>query len=295
MIGRVTSGTMTQQSLRTLQTNLADRERLQYQAASQRAFRSPSEDPAAAATTLGVHGDQSRVAQFARNLSDGMAWVTTVDTALGASTDLLNRARDLTAQGANSGALSAAARESIAQELETISAELLAQANTTVLGRSVFAGTSDAGAAFEAGTFAFNGTGGDGVQRRISDNETVRVDFDGAQAFGQGPTSAFALLNDIAAELRGGANVGPRLDDIDARLKEVVSARGTTGARQGQIERAASHNLAASTDLEARRAEVENVDSLEVLVRLQSAELVFQSALQVTARSLQTNLLEFLR
>lgn len=295
MIGRITSSTMTQQSLRTLQTNLADRERLQNQAASQRAFRTPSEDPAAAATTMGVHGEQSRVAQYARNLSDGMAWVTSVDTALGASTDLLNRARDLTAQGANSGALSQTARESIAQELETISAELLAQANTTVLGRSVFAGTSDSGGAFEPGTFTFNGSPGDGVRRRISDNETVRVDFDGAQAFGEGADSAFALLNDIAAELRGGANIGSRLGDIDARLKDVVAARGTTGARQVQIERAASQNLATSTDLEARRAAVENVDSLEVLVRLQSAELVFQSALKVTATSLQTNLLEFLR
>lgn len=295
MIGRITSNTMTQQSLRTLQTNLADRERLQNQAASQRAFRSPSEDPAAAATALGVHGDQSRVAQFARNLSDGLAWVTTVDTALGASTDLLNRARDLTAQGANSGALSPTARESIAQELESISAELLAKANTTVLGRSVFAGTSDSGSAFDPVTFAFNGSPGDGVRRRISDNETVRVDFDGSQAFGAGATSAFALLNDIAAELRGGGDIGHRLEDIDARLTDVVAARGATGARQVQIERAASQNLSASIDLEARRAEVENVDSLEVLVRLQSAELVFQSALQVTAKSLQTNLLEFLR
>jgi len=295
MIGRITSNTMTQQSLRTLQTNLADRERLQNQAASQRAFRSPSEDPAAAATTLGVHGDQSRVAQFARNLSDGMAWVTTVDAALGASTDLLNRARDLTAQGANSGALSPTAREAIAQELESIGAELLAKANTTVLGRSVFAGTSDAGSAFDPVTFAFNGSPGAGVQRRISDNETVRVDFDGSQAFGVGAGSAFALLGDIAAELRGGGDVGGRLTDIDARLKDVIAARGATGARQMQIERATAQNLSASIDLEARRAEVENVDSLEVLVRLQSAELVFQSALQVTAKSLQTNLLEFLR
>lgn len=295
MIGRITSTTMTQQSLRTLQTNLADRERLQNQAASQRAFRSPSEDPAAAATTLGVHGEQSRVAQFARNLSDGMAWVTTVDTALNASTDLLNRARDLVAQGANSGALSPTARESIAQELETISKELLAQANTTLLGRNVFAGTGDADAAFDPTTFTFNGTPGDGVQRRISDNETVRVDSDGAQVFGQGANSAFALLNDIAAELRGGTNIGGRLDDIDARLTDVVSARGATGARQVQLERATAQNLSTSIDLEARRTEVENVDTLEVLVNLESAELVFQSALQVTARSLQTNLMEFLR
>ncbi|ALX67022.1 flagellar hook-associated protein FlgL [Microbacterium sp. XT11] len=295
MIGRITTSTMTQQSLRTLQANLAERERLQYQATSQRSFRTPSEDPTAAAAALGIHGEQTRVAQYARNINDGMAWVTTIDAALGASADLLNRARDLTVQGANSGALSPAARESIAQELETISAELLAQANTRMLGRNVFAGTSDAGAAFEAGTFAFAGGAGAGVLRRIGDAESVRVDIDGSAAFGEGADSAFALLQDIAAQLRSGADIGGRLDDVDARLKAVVSARGAAGARQVQLERASSQNLAASTDLEARRAAVENVDSLEVLVKLESAELVFQSALQVTARSLQTTLLEFLR
>lgn len=295
MNGRITSSTMTDQTLRTLQANLAARDRLQNQATSQRAFRTPSDDPAAAATTLAIHGEQARVAQYARNLGDGMAWVTAADTALGAGIDLLNRARDLTVQGANSGALSAAARESIAAELESISAGLLAQANTTVLGRSVFAGTSDAGRAFEAGTFTFNGTAGSSVIRRINDNETVRVDVDGSRAFGVGATSVFALLGDIAAELRSGAEVGSRLGDIDSRLTSMISAQGTTGAQQAQIERASSQNLAVSVDLEARRAGAEDVDSLEVLVRLQSSELVFQSALQVTARSLQTNLLEFLR
>lgn len=295
MIGRITSSTMTEQTLRTLQSNLADRDRLQSQATSQRAFRAPSEDPAAAATALGVHGEQARVAQYARNLSDGMAWVTTVDTALGAGIDLLNRARDLTVQGANSGALSQAARDSIAAELESISAGLLTQANTTMLGRSVFAGTSDAGRAFDPGTFTFNGTAGSSVNRRINDNETVRVDADGARAFGEGTTSIFAVLGDIAAQLRSGADVGSRLADIDLRLKSMTEAQGATGAQQAQLERATSQNLSVSIDLEARRAGVEDVDSLDVLVRLQSAELVFQSALQVTARSLQTNLLEFLR
>ncbi len=295
MIGRITSSTMTEQTLRTLQSNLADRDRLQSQATSQRVFRTPSEDPAAATAALGMHGEQARVAQYARNLSDGMAWVTTVDTALGASVDLLNRARDLTVQGANSGAVSQAARDSIAAELESISASLLAQANTTVLGRSVFAGTSDTGRAFEAGTFAFNGTAGSSVNRRINENQTVRVDVDGSQTFGVGATSVFAVLEGIAADLRAGADVGSRLADIDAGLDGMIAARGAVGGQQAQIERAMSQNLAVSVDLEARRADVEDVDSLEVLVRLQSAELVFQSALQVTARSLQTNLLEFLR
>jgi len=295
MIGRITNNTMTEQTLRNLQTNLAARDRLHNQATSQRAFQVPSEDPTAAAIALGVHGEQSRASQYARNISDGMAWVTTADTALATSIDLLNRARDITAQGANSGALSDAAREAIAAELDSISEELLSQANTAVLGRSVFAGTSDAGKAFEPGTFTFTGTTTSSVQRRISDAESVRVDADGAAAFGQGPASVFALLNDIATELRAGTNVGPRIGDIDSRLRSMVATQGSIGARQVQLERAGAHNLAVSIDLETRRTEIENVDSLEVLVHLQSAELIYQSALQVTAKSLQTNLLEFLR
>lgn len=295
MIGRISSSTMTQQTLRTLQSHLQERDRLQNQATSQRAFRVPSEEPAAAATTLGVHGEQSRVAQYARNIGDGMAWVTSADSALASSVGMLNRARDLVVQGANSGALNDAARASIAAELDSISKELLSQANTTMAGRSIFAGTSDAGEAFDPTTFAFHGAPGGGVQRRIDDDTTVRVDVDGSAVYGEGANSVFALLGDIAAQLRSGAAVGPRLDDIDARLRTMVSAQGGVGARQAQLERASSQNLASSTDLEARRASVENVDSIEVLVKLQSAELVYQSALQVTAKSLKTNLLDFLR
>ncbi|OZD55361.1 flagellar hook-associated protein 3 [Rhodococcus sp. 06-1477-1B] len=295
MIGRITSSTVNQQALRTLQSGLADRSRLQDRATSQLAIRAPSEDPAVAAAILGVHGEQARASQYARNISDALTWVTTADTALGASIDLLNRARDLTAQGANSGALSPAARDSIAAELESVSRELLSHANTTVLGRTVFAGTDDSGRAFDPTTFAFTGVAGSSVERRIAENEKVRVDLDGADAFGVGGVSVFATLQGIAADLRAGTDVGTRLADVDAHLKNLVTARGVTGARQAQVERAQATNVSVGVDLEARRAGVENVDTLEVYIALQSAELVYQSALQVTAKTLQTTLLEFVR
>lgn len=295
MIGRITSSTVNQQALRTLQAGLADRARLQDQATSQLAIRAPSDDPTVAAAILGVHGEQSRASQYARNISDALTWVTTADTALGASIDLLNRARDLTAQGANSGALSPAARDSIAAELESVSLELLSHANTTVLGRTVFAGTDDSGRAFDPATFAFTGVPGAAVDRRISENERVRVDLDGADAFGVGEASVFATLQQVAADLRAGTDVGSRLTEVDAHLKQLVTARGATGARQAQIERAQATNASVGVDIEARRAEVENVDTLEVYIKLKSAELVYQSALQVTAKTLQTTLLEFVR
>lgn len=284
---------MTQTAMRHLQSNLSELARLQEQATSQRAFAAPSDDPAAAAATMALHAEQRRTDQYARNVDDGLAWVTTADTAITASTALLARVRDLTAKGANDGALDAVAKEALAVELEGIRDELLAQANTRFLGRSVFAGTSDS-AAF-APDYSYSGTPDSEVVRRVSDAASVRVDTDGAAVFGVGANSAFALVDRIVADLRGGANVGPRLAEIDDRRTAMLGAQGSVGTRQSQIERAKEAVVQNSVSLESRRAAVEDVDSVEVLVQLQAQELVYRSALAVNARVLQPSLMEFLR
>ncbi|MDD7945921.1 flagellin [Microbacterium sp. NE2HP2] len=293
MISRVTSQTLAQSALRNLQSGLNDLSRLQNQATSQRAFAAPSDDPAAASAALDLHAAQHRNAQYARNIGDGLTWVTTVDNAITASTSLLGRARDLTLRGANSGALDANAREAIALELETIADELFAQANTTLLGRSVFAGTTE-GSAFAA-DFTFAGVPGSEVRRRVADGETVRVDASGAEVFGSGEDSVFALIGSIVADLRGGADMRGRIDQIDERMNAMLGVQGTVGARQNQIMRAKDAAADATVSLEAQRAAVEDIDTVEVLVALKSQELVYQSALAVTARVMQPTLMDFLR
>ncbi|WP_454170832.1 flagellin N-terminal helical domain-containing protein [Microbacterium maritypicum] len=293
MISRVTSSAMTQTAMRQLQSNLSELARLQEQATSQRAFTAPSDDPAAAAAALALHAEQRRTEQYARNIDDGLAWVTAADTAITASTALLGRIRDLTAQGANDGALDATAKEALAVELEGIGKELLAQANTRLLGRSVFAGTSDT-AAFAA-DYNHSGVPGAEVTRRVSDAASVRVDTDGAAAFGTGDDSVFALVDKIVADLRSGTNVGPRLGEIDSRRTAMLGVQGSVGTRQSQIERAKEAAVHNSVFLESRRTAVEDVDSIEVLVRLQAQELVYRSALAVNARVLQPSLMDFLR
>lgn len=293
MISRVTSQTLAQSALRNLQSGLNDLSRLQNQATSQRAFAAPSDDPAAASAALDLHAAQHRNAQYARNIGDGLTWVTTVDNAISASTSLLGRARDLTLRGANSGALDANAREAIALELETIADELFAQANTTLLGRSVFAGTTE-GSAFGP-DFAFAGVPGSEVRRRVADGETVRVDASGAEVFGSGEDSVFALIGSIVADLRGGADMRGRIDQIDDRMNAMLGVQGTVGARQNQIMRAKDAAADATVSLEAQRAAVEDIDTVEVLVALKSQELVYQSALAVTARVMQPTLMDFLR
>jgi flagellar hook-associated protein 3 FlgL len=129
----------------------------------------------------------------------------------------------------------------------------------------------------------------------VSDAASVRVDTDGAAVFGTGDDSVFALVDRIVADLRSGTNVGPRLAEIDDRRTAMLGVQGSVGTRQSQIERAKEAAVQNSVSLESRRTAVEDVDSIEVLVRLQAQELVYRSALAVHARVQQRSLLDFLR
>ena len=114
MITRVTQQGLHQASLQHLQTNLARMSQLQGQLSSGKAITKPSDDPAGTALTLQLRADRRAADQAARNADDGAAWLTVADSALQTSLSTLRRARDLTVQGANSGAMSPTSREAIA-------------------------------------------------------------------------------------------------------------------------------------------------------------------------------------
>lgn len=293
MVNRVTSQTMMAASQRNLQSSAAQLARVQALASSQQKIGKPSDDPTGTANSLRVRVDQAATAQYGRNIDDGNAWLTTIDSALSSTTDILRRVRDLTVQGANDGALSPSAKEAIAKELEGLRSDLLGQANTKYAGRTVFAGTSDAGVAFDP-SYAFSGTGNP-VTRRLDGSTTVRVDADGAAVFGTGAGSVFALVDTIVADLRSGVNVGSQLATIDTRLSAALSQQSAIGANQAQVNKAEATNLQQSNALEAQRSSIEDVDLSQVVLQLKQQEVTYQSALAVTSRTLQPTLMDFLR
>ncbi|WP_166878261.1 MULTISPECIES: flagellar hook-associated protein FlgL [unclassified Salinibacterium] len=294
MITRTTTNMMMQNAQRNLQTNMAALARLQEQASSQKAITRPSDDPTATADSLRIRAEQRATEQYGRNIDDGTGWLTTIDSALGTTTTLMNRVRDLAVQGANDGAMSPTAKQAIVTELEGLKAELLNVANTKYQGRSVFAGNSDAATAFDAASYAYAATGAT-VERRISAHSTIRVDADGAATFGAGPGSVFALVDQIAAELTGGTNIGPQLGAIDAHMTNIREQQAIVGTRHAQILRAEETHMERTVSLEGQRAGVEDIDIAEVILDLQLQEVSYQTALAVTARVLQPTLMDFLR
>ena len=292
MINRITNQGLAVAAQRNLQLSLSTLSRLQETASSLKRIGVPSDDPTGTADSLRVRSQQNAVSQFSRNISDGNAWLTTVDTALGQTGDIMKRVRDLTVQGANDGALSPAQKEAVAVELESLRAELLTTANSKYMGRTVFAGNSDAGVAFND-DLSFTGLGS-AVERRINATTTIRVDADGAATFGEGDDSVFALVDNIISDLRAGVNVGARLTEIDDRVATIAGQRGAVGARQAQVLKSQGANMSETVSLEAQRAEIEDVDLGKAILDLKAQEVSYQAALAVTARALQPSLMDFL-
>ncbi|MHA7222581.1 flagellar hook-associated protein FlgL [Arthrobacter sp. RHLT1-20] len=298
MLNRVTNLTMTATAQRTLQNQQSRLAELQVKASTLDKISRPSDDPSATGEALQTRARQAANEQYGRNIDDGGSWLNATDSALGQATNVLNKIRDLTVQSGN-GALNQTARDAIAIELDGLGQDLLSIANTQHLGRNIFAGSSDAAGAFTPGAAGsaptYNGIPGGTVERRISDNQTVRIDVDGAKIFGDGATSVFTLVGGLAAALRTGADVTPKLTDVDAAFKAVVSGRAEIGSRQAQLERAGNVNTELENTLDAQRMGIEKLDLGSVILDLKLQETNYQVALAATARVLQPSLMDFLR
>ncbi|WEO78961.1 flagellin [Cryobacterium sp. SO2] len=296
MITRVTGQTQMRAAQANLQASAQKLAMLQEQSSSLKTISRASDDPARAANALAVRADQRATAQYSRNAENGDGWLSAVDTALGASTTILNQVRDLTVQGANAGTMTPAAKEAIAVQIDGLKQDLLMQANATYLGRTVFAGNSDAGAVY-ATDGTYTGGGASAVLRRVGPDSTVQVDANGAAIFGTGADSVFTLLDNISADLRSTdptVTVSDRLATIDTHLTGVIAANAEVGARQARIETASTSLTKLTGTLEAQRVQLEDADLATVILDLKLQEVAYQSALSVTARVIQPTLMDFL-
>lgn len=296
-IGRVTHFTVRNSTLGNLQANLQKMSTLQAQMSSGTKITKASDDPSGTADVLRLQSEQRQLDQYSRNAADGESWLLTVDSALTTSLSTLRKARTLTVQGGD-GALGDTSRQALAEEITGLRDSLLAQANTTYLGRPVFAGTTTAPAFTDASdpadAYTFRGYDTASVTRTVSSGTTVRVDSPGGAVFGEGDDSVFKLLDDIVATLESGGDPTDQLAAIDVHLNNMQTELSSVGARENQID--AAQDLISQNQITAktRLGAIQDVDLAQIILDLQSQEVAYKGALGAAAKVLQPTLLDFL-
>ncbi|MGE3621021.1 MAG: flagellar hook-associated protein FlgL [Acidimicrobiia bacterium] len=298
MTERITQRGMHHSVLVNLQRSLARTESVQQRLSSGRQISRPSDSPSGTVSALRHRAELRRIDQHQRNATDGLGWLGTADTALTESLSLVRRARELALGGINASS-GPQAREAMAAEVDVLRESLLALANTTHLGRPIFAGTALAAQAFDPATGAYLGDAGT-VRRTVAPDVEVVVNVVGEEAFGGGAhgVDVFSLLGDLSAHLRAGdtaALSGTDLGLLDAATTRLQDRLATVGARYSHVTTMQDRAAATSLDLQAALAEVESIDLPATIMELQLQQVAYQAALGATARVVQPSLMDFLR
>jgi flagellar hook-associated protein 3 FlgL len=312
---RVTQRAVAQTSLLGLNQNLARMGDLQQQLTSGRKLNAPSDSPTGTNTAMQVRQSTAAVTQQARNISDGLGWLDTADTALNTILTQVRKVRDLTVSGLNTGSVQGNSATAISTEVRQLRESLVGLANTAINGRPVFGGaTTDSKAYDPAGVFT--GVGGTTTDpgtgvvtdltvpqyRRLSDTEVVRVDITGPEAFGQtggSERNLFAIVGDIADHVLTAAAdptaLQKDLADLDTAVTRLLTAAADIGARTARVESAKAVNTDLQLTLKARLSDAEEIDLPKTIMELNMQRTGYQAALGATAQAIQPTLMDFLR
>ncbi len=298
---RITQRAVAQTALQGLNRNLSELGKLQEQLTSGKVVSKPSDSPTGVNRSMQIRKDQAATEQQARNISDAQSWMETTDTALTTMLAQVRKVRDLTVQAANDAAMTGSSRTAIATEVAALRESLLGLANENVDGRPVFGGITSGSQAYRTdgtwvGVGSADGTGVVPINRRISNDEQVRIDVTGPEAFGPAGDDLFALVGRIAGNVTGDpAALDADLADLDVAIDRLLTATSTVGARAARVETAAQVNTDRQLSLAKQLTAVEDVDLPKTIMTLQMQQVTYQAALQATAQVIQPSLVDFLR
>jgi flagellar hook-associated protein 3 FlgL len=291
MIGnRVTSKMISDSALRGLQTNLARNAALQEQLSSGKLVTRPSDNPAAAVTSMHMRTEQRLDTQYLSNIGNAAGRLNTADSALETISTLLIRAKGLVVNAQDNG-LPSTSRDALSAELKVIQIGVTDAYNTAWLGRPIFGGTAPGSVAITPdGTYVGNDQP---VTTRIAREVSLRIDVGGQAAAAD---KLPKLLGDLADNIANGA-VDTELyqDQLDAIQTQIQTTRGDLGARAAQVESTKIRVDNEQLDLKTRISANEDVDLPKAILELQASAVAYQASLGAAGKILQTSLLDYLR
>jgi flagellar hook-associated protein 3 FlgL len=291
---RVTDASSTYGSLAGLQSAASRLASLQAKLSSGRQITTPSDDPSGTTRALQLRAEAKRNTQYGTNATDAIGWMSAADSAYSQAVKLVQNARTLVVQGLNTGAGSNTSASSIADQIDALRTSLLSVANTTYNGRPVFGGTTAGTAAYDS-SGAYVGDSG-AVSRTIGPRSTVQINQTGPQVFGAPGSDVFTLLSNISTTLRTTPSAASaQLDELDAALARINGAQAAEGATYQQVQQTQAAQATTATSLATQLSNLQDIDLADMAVRVSTASVTYQAALQTTASIRQVSLLDFLR
>ncbi|MGQ9696867.1 MAG: flagellar hook-associated protein FlgL [Armatimonadota bacterium] len=257
----------------------------QERAVSGKRIVRPSDDPSSAARAQGIRSAIADAQMYSQNASYAKEMLNQTEAALGDVMSVLQEARQL-ALSIGSPTLTQEGRAALVMHVDSLKQRLRQLANQSTDGVYLFSGTS-AEAPYPESSPGYKGDTGQRTVE-IAPGVSVGVTLPGESVFStglsDGSTNLFDLLDELGRQVVEGDDPQAMLSAVDASLKRVLTVRTRVGGEIQRAEGAISRMADVKADLQTSLSRTEDVDLADAIVELKRLELVYQTALAVTAR-----------
>ncbi len=299
MSTRITNNMVARNVLADLNATYERLDRTRAKASSGKELTRPSDNPYATARALGMRESLDGTRQHQRNVQDAAGWQAATEQALNQMTEVVQRARELTVQGATDTA-GPTARAAIAAEIDELVEELKEHGNATYAGRYVFGGTLTTQPPYAPGATDTYGGDTQTIAREIGPGVALQINLTGDRVLGSGggDNKLLSVLRNIATHLRAGDSASLRSVDIgalEANLDSLMDVRAENGAKTNRLESALTRLSEFEETTIRQLSETEDADFAKTMVEYSTQQAAYQAALKAGANIVQASLMDFLR
>ena len=305
---RVTNNMLVNNMVYNLNQNLKVLEKLQYQKATGKKFRVPSDDPISVSKSLKFNTDISKLEQYYRNAEDALSWMEDTDVALREIVEVLKRAYELTEDAAN-GTKTTEDLHKIREEIDQLKEHLIQIGNTTYAGRHIFSGYKTDEKLFdENGSYKIDLETDEIFEYNVGVSEKVKINTLGGKVFGdasgnydgnvtEGEKSYLInLFDEISTALKNNEpdKIQSSITKLQDSMEQVLAVNAEVGAKVNRLE-LTKQKLGVQIDgVKELLSFNEDVDLAEISMQIAMAEIVYISSLMTGAKVIQPTLVEFL-
>lgn len=300
---RVTNRTMSNTYLKDVQTNLQSIDKLNKQLNTGKQINRVSDNPYEAIKILNMQNEINDVERYNYNCDEITGWLNSTDDALDKVGNITSEIKVLlkSISGAYGNDEIGAIKSEVNEKIKQIGEAL----NTTYAGRFVFGGSNTDEAPIEI----FQNPDGI-VELRVNSNvndeqlkseisDGICISYNLTLSDATNKSAGLDTINNIVKELSKSPADLEKLsqldDDLSKYLTHILDNRSTIGARSNTVENVKSSNEESILTLKGFYSNMQDVNFTEKYIELKSAELIYNSCMQVGAKLIQPTLLDYLR
>jgi flagellar hook-associated protein 3 FlgL len=259
-----------------------------------------SDDPAGTRKVLSLRSEGLKLEQYSKNIISSIQSLEFTTSTLNGAADFLARAQELAIQGVN-GATDQEGRDAVASEINGILESMLQVANTSRMGRYIFAGTKTTTTPFEvtrnsAGDISgvtYNGNR-EKIKYPVGPGFSSQVNQPGEEVFMDNNllASIISLRDNLA---NGAVNLAfDNLGDIKDAYTDVTQFISKSGAVASALEFSDNRIADTKVALQSTLGDLEGADLAEIVLKLKEQEGVLQAALSSGMFMLNTSILNYM-